>query len=344
MANKSFQKSDNKPSGTDRVVAQFCDTMIQTIEGLKHGWRKTWITTEANGEPQNLTGRKYNAFNQFFLYMVCEANQFKYPVFLTINQANEMGCHVKKGSKSAPVLFWTIYATDKNGKRISIDEWKQLSPADQEEYDTHPVLKYYNVFNIEQTDFADMQPEKLKKVTARFTAPEYRGTDGMYANSAIDKMIEKQTWVCPIKVLQQDRAFYNSREDFVQLPTKEQYNLGGSEEDVYTGGMEYYINCVHECAHSTGNEKRLNRLKPAAFGSEDYAREELVAELTAALIGHSLGFNTKVMENNAAYLDSWLKTLKKEPKFLVSVLADVNKAANMIEEHISAMAEKEEVA
>lgn len=69
-----------------------------------------------------------------------------------------------------------------------------------------------------------------------------------------------------------------------------------------------------------------------------------MAELTAALVGHSLGFNTKVQKNNAAYLDSWLKTLKKEPKFLVSVLADVNKAANMIEEYISAMADKEEVA
>lgn len=81
-----------------------------------------------------------------------------------------------------------------------------------------------------------------------------------------------------------------------------------------------------------------------AFGSEYYAREELVAELTAALVGHSLGFNTKVMENNAAYLDSWLKVLKQEPKFLVSVLADVNKAAGMIEDSIAAMEGKEEVA
>jgi antirestriction protein ArdC len=88
---------------------------------------------------------------------------------------------------------------------------------------------------------------------------------------------------------------------------------------------------LHEMAHSTGSKNRLNRLGGSAFGSEDYAKEELVAELTAALIGHSLGFNTRVRENNAAYLSSWLKSLKEEPKFLVSVLSDVSKAAQMIE-------------
>ena len=344
MAKKSFQQSVNKSSGTDRVVAQFCDTMIQTIEGLKEGWRKTWITTEANGQPQNLSGRKYSHINEFFLYMVCEANHFKYPVFLTLNQANDMGCHVKKGSKSAPVLFWTIYATDKNGRKVSIDELKQMSKAEQAEFDTHPVLKYYNVFNIEQTDFADVQPEKLKKVQARFAAPEMRGTDGMYSHPAIDRMVEEQRWVCPIKVQQQDRAFFSPSGDYIMIPTKEQFNLGGTEEEVYISGMEWCSTLLHEAAHITGSEKRLNRLKPASFGTEEYAKEELVAELTAALVGHSLGFNTKVQDNNAAYLDSWLKTLKKEPKFLVSVLADVNKAANMIEEHISAMADTEEVA
>ena len=82
---------------------------------------------------------------------------------------------------------------------------------------------------------------------------------------------------------------------------------------------------------SLGSKNRLNRLGGSAFGSEDYAKEELVAELTAALIGHSLGFNTRVRENNAAYLSSWLKSLKEEPKFLVSVLSDVSKAAQMIE-------------
>jgi antirestriction protein ArdC len=112
---------------------------------------------------------------------------------------------------------------------------------------------------------------------------------------------------------------------------KRQFNLGGTDEEIFLAGQEFYSTMLHEMAHSTGSKNRLNRLGGSAFGSEDYAKEELVAELTAALIGHSLGFNTRVRENNAAYLSSWLKSLKEEPKFLVSVLSDVSKAAQMIE-------------
>ena len=207
-----------------------------------------------------------------------------------------------------------------------------MSHADQRACDVHPVLKYYNVFNVDQTNLAEVQPEKLKKlVESKFAVPELRSTDGMYDNPELDAVIDEQTWVCPVACKEQDRAFYSPSTDSITLPTKQQFNLGGSEDDVFLAGQEFYSTMLHEMAHSTGSKNRLNRLGGSAFGSEDYAKEELVAELTAALIGHSLGFNTRVRENNAAYLSSWLKSLKEEPKFLVSVLSDVSKAAQMIE-------------
>ena len=83
-------------------------------------------------------------------------------------------------------------------------------------------------------------------------------------------------------------------------------------------------------AHSTGSEGRLNRLTPSKFGDKTYAKEELVAELTAAMCGQVLGFDSRISDNNARYLDHWIGVLKKEPKFIVSVLADVNKASQMI--------------
>lgn len=87
-------------------------------------------------------------------------------------------------------------------------------------------------------------------------------------------------------------------------------------------------------AHSTGHPSRLDRLKPAAFGSPEYAKEELVAELTSAMVGNTLGFDRRISDNNVAYLQNWTSALRKEPKFIVSVMADVNKASRIIIENI----------
>lgn len=87
--------------------------------------------------------------------------------------------------------------------------------------------------------------------------------------------------------------------------------------------------------HSTGHKSRLNRGFEEEKGENDYAREELVAELGAALIGNVLGFSSRILDNNAAYLDGWISKLKKQPKFIVSVLTDVNKAAKMVLEIVN---------
>ncbi len=87
-------------------------------------------------------------------------------------------------------------------------------------------------------------------------------------------------------------------------------------------------------AHSTGHPSRLDRLKPAAFGSPEYAKEELVAELTSAMVGNTLGFDRRISDNNVAYLQNWTSALRKEPKFIVTVMADVNKASRIIIENI----------
>ncbi len=94
--------------------------------------------------------------------------------------------------------------------------------------------------------------------------------------------------------------------------------------------MEYYSTMLHEMTHSTMTPERLNREMGGRFGDPKYAKEELVAELTAAMISHSMGFDSRITDNSAAYLDSWIGVLKQEPKFIVSVMADVNKASDLI--------------
>ena len=166
--------------------------------------------------------------------------------------------------------------------------------------------------------------EKYDKILDRFKAPELRDTKGMYVNAALDRMFERQEWICKIQTdKMSDSAYYSPSRDIIVLPKKEQFNISSTPEEIYKDGMEYYSSALHEMTHSTGTPERLNR-----------AKEELVAELSAAMMGNAMGFDARILDNNAAYLDGWITTLREDPKFIVSVMADVNKASGMVLEEI----------
>ena len=157
----------------------------------------------------------------------------------------------------------------------------------------------------------------------------------MYAHAALDRMIQQQAWLCPIQADKRESgAYYSPSRDVVVLPMKAQFNTGTTPDEIYRDGMEFYSTMLHEMTHSTMTPERLNREMGGKFGDPKYAKEELVAELTAAMISHSMGFDSKITDNSAAYLDSWIGVLKQEPKFIVSIMADVNKASDLILDHV----------
>jgi DNA-binding phage protein len=156
---------------------------------------------------------------------------------------------------------------------------------------------------------------------------ELPATDN-YRNQLIDKTIEKQSWVCPINVKESNSAFYNRSNDEITLPKIEQFE----------SGKEFYYTALHEMAHSTGAEGRLSRKKGERFGDATYAKEELVAELSSAIVGRDLGLDVVPQQQNAAYMKSWLGAIENDPKYILSILQDVNKASNMIEEGIGLQA------
>ena len=156
----------------------------------------------------------------------------------------------------------------------------------------------------------------------------------MFISPEFDAMIDKQAWVCKINTIEGSGAFYSKSKDEITVPLKAQFNIHEDPKEVYKDGMEYYSSLVHEMAHSTGIDSRLSRDMEGRFGDKKYAKEELVAELSAAMVGNSMGFDKRILDNNAKYVDSWIDTLKQEPKFIVSVMADVSKASGMILEHV----------
>lgn len=333
-------------SGTDghggsgqQALDRFAQMMIERMEKMKESdWQQGWIGGAASsGLPQNVIGRNYSGSNSFFLQLYTAAQGYQLPVFLTFRQAQNFKAHVLKGEKAFPVIYWDMLVRDKDGRKISSDEYRAMSRDERKNLDVIPFVKAFPVYNLDQTNFREVQPERMQKLLDRFKVPELRDTQGMYAHSALDSMVAQQSWLCHIQADREEiEAYYSPSRDIVVLPMKAQFNRGMTPEDVYRDGMEFYSTMLHEMAHSTMTPERLNRDGGARFGDPKYAKEELVAELTAAMISHSMGFDSKVTDNSAAYLDSWITKLKQEPKFIVSVMADVNKASEMILDRVDA--------
>ena len=325
-----------RPMKTDEALERFSVMMISRMLKMKASdWKKGWFTKSFGGNPINLTGRQYNGINSFFLFLCMMDNDcYKYPIFATFKQVKALGASVNKGEKSFPVLFWNIQYKDQNGNRISEDCYNGMSPSAQQGCVVHPFLKSYNVFNLAQTNLEKAAPATMKKLKDKFGPNDCSelptDTFGMYENTEIDDILHLQKWVCPIRYDQySSRAYYRLSSDEITVPQKSQFKTGVTEQEIYENGQEFYSTLLHEMIHSTGSEKRLNRRIENEKGGRDYAREELVAELGAALISNTLGFSSRVLDNSAAYLDAWIARLKKHPKYIVSVLSDVNKAAKM---------------
>lgn len=333
----AIQKT-KEPSKVDAALQRFAEMLIKRMEEMQKDWHKGWIGGGSMfGLPQNISGRTYEGSNAFLLFLHTASNGYKAPVYMTYGQLHKEGAHVLKGEKAVPVFKWGFSIKDKDGKKVTEEEFHNMTDDEKKECNRRPFLKIYPEFNIDQTNMSEVNKEKYDAVVSQFRKTDVPTiTDGMYVNKAIDRMMEKQEWVCKIQYDKEEKgAYYNPAKDIVVLPTKAQFRIHPDDpEECFKDGQEYYGTALHEMAHSTGHPSRLDRLKPAAFGSPEYAKEELVAELTSAIVGNTLGFDRRISDNNVAYLQNWTSALRKEPKFIVSVMADVNKASRIIIENI----------
>lgn len=338
MQDKKEKSTKGFKSGGEKAVEKFTEMMVERMQSIKASdWRQGWTNGKGTmlGMPQNLSGRNYSGTNSFFLQMDTAMNAYRTPVYMTFMQAQKENLRIKKGAQSMPVIYWDLNIKDERGKRVAESDYKQMSRGEQAKCEVRPFLRAFSVFNVDQTNLEEVNKEKYDAIVDRFKGPQLRDTQGMYENRALDRMFERQEWICRV---QNDRivdgAYYSPARDMVIIPMKEQFNIGKNAEEIFKDGMEYYSSALHEMTHSTGTANRLNRDKGAKFGDAKYAKEELVAELTAAMVGNTLGFDKRILNNNAAYMDGWINALREEPKFIVSVMADVNKASKMILEKI----------
>ena len=257
-------------------------------------WEKPW-TGVRSGAFNRVTKRPYSLLNQMLLKHSGE--------YATFKQWQDLKGHIRKGEKSEIVVFWKIYESEETNPDTGEKEIKKI-----------PLLRYYNVFHISQVEGVEpLKPEQLNDEVEPLTAGDKIITDYINREQHL-KFTECKS----------NKAYYSPSSDTVVVPLKEQYNLIN----------EYYSTAFHELTHSTGHKNRLNRLESgavAAFGSETYSKEELVAEIGSASLMSFAGIETvKTFKNSTAYIQNWLQVLRNDNKFIVSASSRAEKAVNYI--------------
>lgn len=342
-------QSANTVSKEDRALNLFAEMMIEKIEAIQTNWQKPWFTEGSLAWPRNLSGREYNGMNTLMLLMHCEKNGYQLPVFLTYNKCVSLNyndtpqgrvpavdtegeklpwVHVLKGERSFPVFLTTFTVKDEQGNKIKYEDYKLLSDNEKSKYKVFPATLVYDVFNVAQTNIEEARPDLYNKLKSELIPSRPVVEGDAFEFKAFDLMATEDKWICPIRIKHQDRACFSLSGNEIVVPEKSQFS----------NGQSFYSTAFHECIHSTGATNQLNRLQPdTTFGSPEYAREELVAELGAALTAHRYGFGSHIKEESAAYLKSWLKSLKEEPAFIRTTLMDVKRATYMLTQCLDAL-------
>ena len=275
------------------VYEMVTDRIIKQLESGVIPWEKPW-TGIRSGAFNRVSKRSYSLLNQMMLKHDGE--------YATFKQWQDLGGKIRKGEKSEIIVFWKVLPVEEeqeNGEKIV----KQI-----------PLLKYINVFHISQVDgveplpkeeLHDIEPiEKAEKVLKDYWTREHITVEHIAGN----------------------RAYYSPTCDMICLPLFEQFK----------DANEYYSTAFHESVHSTMQESRCNRAeerknKLVAFGSEEYSKEELVAEIGSASLMNIIGIETrKSFRNSAAYIQNWLSVLKNDVKFIVSASSKAEKAVDYI--------------
>ncbi|MGD9693610.1 MAG: ArdC family protein [Phycisphaerales bacterium] len=272
------------------------DRILEMLDRGTVPWRYP-IRTKAGGDwPRNLeSGRTYRGVNVFLLAVTAWMHGYGSPFWLTFRQALLRGGHVRKGEKSSLVVFWKQHdATDEEtGEPMKV-----------------PVLRHYNVFNAEQCEGVD-PPGGAPEPAAAFEPIE--AAQRVMTGYADGPVIEHAG----------GRAYYRPSSDTVWLP----------EPARFLSREFYYATAFHELAHSTGHKKRLDRglsSDLAPFGSPDYSREELVAEMASAFLCATAGIGPPTIEQSAAYIEGWKKRLSGDRKLVITAAGAGQRAADWI--------------
>lgn len=263
------------------------NAIIARLEAGVRPWVQPWWPG-MGGRPLRATGEPYRGINCFWLWMVAENRGYSSRTWMTYKQADALGAQVRKGERSEIAIFYKSYTKTVIG-----------AVTGQSEDERRSVLRSYAVFNADQIDglAPEYYPALLNIVPPADTLPPL-------AQTFVETL--------PAKVHHRgDQAYYDRIDDSITMPPVE----------LFTSRAAWAATLGHEAAHWSGHPDRLDRTFGKRFGDEAYGFEELCAELTAAALGADLGLPTEHLDNHAAYIESWLRILRKDSRAVLTAAA-----------------------
>lgn len=276
---------------TDKIIKLINDNPKLTWQAL---YKKS--NTLINAE----TGKKYRGGNEFLLLAQLMTSPYESGIFCTFKQAQKLNLKMIKGSKGFMINFFSfLYKDAENNSTTSAGEWLNKIP----------MVKTYTVFSLDCFEESEEKQAILTKYAPKLNDNQPIENVQKY----IDSYLLNEN--IPVKLSPSLSPCYMSTSDSIGIPMLNQFD----------NSPAYYSVLFHEIAHSTGHEKRLNRKLGNKFGSEKYAREELIAELSAVQLCNAFGLDT--VENSSAYLQSWLQPLKNDVSLL---LTSASKASDVL--------------
>jgi antirestriction protein ArdC len=283
-------------SGQETIYQSVTDRMVAALAEGTVPWRKPWNV--ASGLPASMsTGKPYRGVNVFLLGLVAQAEGYESPWWSTYRQISELGGQVRRGEKSTMVVFWKMLRVP---DRESEGKTKVI-----------PLLKHFNVFNAEQAD--GLPARYYPGPAARLPMAE--------SAEVLIKSYLTQPGAPAMASDGGDRAYYVPATDMIHLPADESFD----------SAAERYSTTYHEMGHSTGHPSRLNRPQIDHFGGDRYSREELVAEMTSAMLCAISAVETDTsFANSAAYIGGWLRVLKADSKLAVVAAGQAQRACDWI--------------
>ena len=282
--------------GNSYAYQQITDRIIAMLEQGTIPWRKPWRTRRLPHQNM-LSKRPYSGINYFLL----ACSDYHSPYWLTMKQVNDCGGCVRKGEKATRIIF-TQMIEAKTSETDSIT-------LDAEDKNMVPIIKFYNIFNLEQT--IGVEAEYI---------PEDPEPNSEFTPLAEAELIVSRYADRPPVVYCGDQAYYSLRDDRIQIPRPEMYPVR----------EEFYSTLFHELIHSTGHPKRLNRESLKDTEEDAYSKEELVAEMGAAFLCDQARISAKTLENSGAYIQGWLSRLRNDKSLVIRAAAAAQKAADYV--------------
>ncbi|MCP4600491.1 MAG: DUF1738 domain-containing protein [Proteobacteria bacterium] len=282
-----------------KVYEIITNKILKQLEEGTVPWQKPWRTTL----PRNFVSKNY--YRGINLLML-SGSEFSCPYWATFRQIKKAGGSVNKGEKAEPVIYWNWVPASKT-RSVKVEKGEEKPEVELSER-MMPFLRYYNVFNLEQTTGIEIPGEEKTDIEPIM---------------ACENIMSQMPGPPAVTFNGGSRAFYRPRTDSVHLPRPSSFN----------SAEEYYSTLFHELVHSTGHQKRLSRSgieEPSSFGSEKYSKEELVAEIGAAFLCGIARIENRTIDNSSAYIQGWLKALADDKKLMVIAAAQAQKASDYI--------------